>query len=73
MFKIIKAVKSLFFNKEDKKIFGHKANGEPCAVCKKEMHTKQNITMVGSGEKMHQKCWGKFFEDKITAMKKAPY
>lgn len=71
MFKILKAAKNLFFNKEDNNIFAHKSDGDPCAVCKKEMHTKQGITMVGSGEMMHKKCWGKFFSRKIDSMTKA--
>lgn len=62
MNRLIEKVKGLFFRDEAKNIFGHKANGEPCCVCNGPMHTEQGITMVGSGEKMHSKCWSKFFE-----------
>lgn len=65
---VISKVKSLFFKQESKKIFGHKADGEPCCVCEKPMHTKQGITMVGSGEKMHSECWSRFFDETMEDM-----
>lgn len=65
---VIRAVKNIFTTKNN--IMSHDANGEPCAVCRKPMHKKQGITKVASGEKMHAKCWGKFFEQKIITIKK---
>lgn len=56
------------FNKDN--IFCHEADGEPCSVCGKPMKTKQHITLVRSGEKMHSKCWGKFFESRVAAITK---
>lgn len=62
---LISKAKKLFFKGEQKEIFGHNATGESCPVCGKKMLTKQGITMVGSGEKMHSKCWPEFFKMEI--------
>lgn len=69
--KIIKAVKSIFFKEDSKSIFSHKANGEQCHVCGRQMLTNQGITMVGSGEKMHSKCWVDFFTAKVDKLRNA--
>lgn len=65
---IINKVKSIFFSGESKGMFEHDANGELCAVCKKPMSTKQKITKVGSGEKMHTDCWGEFFKSVVSKL-----
>lgn len=59
---VIRAAKKLFSTPEAKSIFSHEAGGEPCAVCGKPMRTEQGIARVGSGEKMHNDCWPKFFK-----------
>ena len=64
--KVIESFTSI--KKKDESIFSHKANGEPCCVCGKPMHTEQGITMVGSGEKMHSECWPDFFTKKIEEL-----
>ncbi|AKU42631.1 hypothetical protein [Vibrio phage H188] len=66
--KFIDKAKKLFFGDKSKNIFGHKADGEACSVCGNPMHTKQGITMVGSGEKMHQSCWPDFFRSKLNSI-----
>lgn len=63
---LLTKIRNLFL--KHKEIFGHSANGEQCHVCGKAMYTKQQITMVGSGEKMHARCYGDFFKTKINEL-----
>lgn len=69
IFVLCRKAKKLFFkDKEAKNIFGHKADGKPCAYCGKPMLPGQSITMVGSGDKMHQECWGPYFKRTVEKM-----
>ena len=69
--RIKQIAKGLFAERTgEKNIFGHSANGEPCAVCQKPMRTEQGITLVRSGEKMHSKCWPTFMEMTVERLKK---
>lgn len=40
---------------------------ERCYVCGRKL--RKGVTQVGSGERMHSKCWPKFLSKKIASLK----
>lgn len=66
--KLLQVVHKIF--SEEKSIMSRHAEGEICPVCGKKMYSKQCIWQVKSGGKMHRKCWGKFAEGRVCAIKK---
>jgi hypothetical protein len=58
-----------FIGPANRGIFSHKPKGpeEMCHVCHKSMSA--GITQVGSGERMHAKCWSTFFSNRVEQLK----